>query len=95
MARELSVPIVALTQLNREIEKENRGPRLSDLRDSGAIEENADVVLFLHKEKTVDVNTEPLPLQLVIAKNRTGQLGKIDLRFDRITGTFEEETWSD
>lgn len=87
LARELQIPILALSQLSREIEKrEDKRPVLSDLRESGSIEQDADIVMFLHREpskgdedttkKIRNVNTE-----LIVAKNRQGVTDSIDLIF--------------
>lgn len=75
---ELNIPVIALSQMSRDIEKNGgkREPMLSDLRESGAIEQDADMVMFIYHE--VDANTE-LPLNIVkIAKHRNGELGKMD-----------------
>ncbi len=84
-AKELNVPIIVLSQLSRDIEKrEGHKPQLSDLRDSGAIEQDADIVMFLHNpEKYADTPTEQEPgvVELIIAKHRNGQIGKINLRW--------------
>lgn len=77
LARELKVPVVALSQLNRAVENRGGGPQLSDLRESGAIEQDADMVIFLHRPD--DENRSQL--QLIIAKHRNGPTGKIDLFF--------------
>ena len=77
----LNVPVLCLAQLNREIEGRSKGePRLSDLRDSGAIEQDADVVMLLHRLNVPDLRIDdPQPLDLVIAKNRYGPQGKVSL----------------
>jgi len=76
LACEIETPIILLSQLNREIEKrDKKTPRLSDLRDSGAIEQDADIVIFLSKKEEVG------DVLLTIAKNRSGELGEIDYRF--------------
>lgn len=79
LARELKIPVVALSQLSRavEIRGGNKSPQLSDLRDSGAIEQDADVVMFLYREDP-EVRED---VKLVIAKHRSGPLGEIDLKF--------------
>lgn len=81
LARELNIPIIALSQLNREAEKRTgHEPMLSDLRESGAIEQDADVVLFLYREDYYEKDSENKNLaKLKIAKQRNGALGTIDL----------------
>lgn len=84
-AKELNVPIIVLSQLSRDIEKrEGHRPQLSDLRDSGAIEQDADIVMFLHNpEKYNDTPSEDEPgvVELILAKHRNGQTGSIKLRW--------------
>ena len=98
MAKELNVPVVVLSQLNRESERENRDPRLSDLRESGSIEQDADVVLLLHRPKKRDedeaVQDGGLPgdveaIKLIIAKQRNGPVGDVDLTFVRRYTRYE------
>ena len=81
-AKEIGVPIMLLSQLSRATEKrENKRPMLSDLRESGAIEQDADVVLFLHREDYYQENTsgEQSRSQIIIAKQRSGSTGTIDV----------------
>lgn len=84
-AKELGVPIIVLSQLSRDIEKrEGHKPQLSDLRDSGAIEQDADIVMFLHNpEKYNDIPSgdEPGVVELILAKHRNGQTGTVKLRW--------------
>lgn len=86
-AKELNVPIIALSQLSRDVEKASRPdhrPVLSDLRDSGAIEQDADIVLFLYNpEKYNDVpqEDEPGTIELIVAKHRNGGTGTVKLRW--------------
>jgi len=78
LARELKIPVLAVSQLSREVEKRGtRRPQLADLRESGAIEQDADVVMFLYREDEDDLEN----VQLEIAKHRNGPLKKIPLRF--------------
>ena len=77
LARELEVPVLGLSQLNREVEHHDRLPRLSDIRESGAIEQDADVVLLLHR----DVQAEPDEATVVVAKHRNGRIGTLRLQF--------------
>ncbi|MCL2178901.1 MAG: replicative DNA helicase [Proteobacteria bacterium] len=85
LAKELNVPVVALSQLSRKVEERKGGrPMLSDLRESGAIEQDADVVMFIHRE---DDNNEDnksktnIPMELIVAKQRNGPIGSVDLVF--------------
>ncbi len=88
MAKELNVPVILLSQLNRAVEKDSgkRKPRLSDLRDSGSIEQDADIVLFLHKEDTGEEEGQQgpteYPVTLVVAKNRHGECDDLPLHWD-------------
>jgi replicative DNA helicase len=91
LAGELHCPVLALSQLSRAVE--NRVvqiPRLSDLRDSGAIEQDADIVMFLHREELIDKETDKKGVAEVhIAKQRNGALGVACLRFDGPTMRFQ------
>jgi replicative DNA helicase len=92
LAREMQVPVIALSQLSRLVERrEDKRPMLSDLRESGALEQDADIVLFLyrdeyyHKEKTEDMQEK---VEVDIAKHRNGPTRKIELAFDRNINAF-------
>ncbi len=94
MAKELSIPVIVLCQLNRESEKEKRLPRLSDLRESGSIEQDADVVLLLSKARDQRDETEApdqlaVKRELIIAKNRNGPVGEVALTFNKRLTRFE------
>lgn len=85
LARELKIPVIAVSQLSRAVEhRGERKPQLADLRESGAIEQDADVVMFLYRE--ADEYMPTMPVKLLIAKHRNGPTGEIDLLFrgDRI-----------
>jgi len=98
LANELKIPIVALSQLNRGVEKrKGEPPMLSDLRESGAIEQDADIVMFLHRQEEEDDGApragpppETQQVQLIIAKQRQGPVGTIDLVFFRTNTYFAE-----
>jgi replicative DNA helicase len=83
LARELNVPVLACSQLSRAVEqRQPKIPQLSDLRESGSIEQDADIVLFIYREELYDENTPKRGVaEIHIAKHRNGPLGKIDLHF--------------
>jgi replicative DNA helicase len=91
LAGELQCPVLALSQLSRAVEQRiNPIPKLSDLRDSGAIEQDADVVMFLHREELLDKETDKKGLAEVhVAKQRNGAVGQVVLRFDGPTMRFQ------
>ena len=85
MARELEVPVLALSQLNRAVETRGGEPKLSDLRDSGSIEQDADVVMFIHREDKINkdaANARPNIAKILIEKHRNGPTGFAELYFD-------------
>lgn len=89
LARELDVPVLALSQLSRAVEARGGKPRLSDLRDSGSIEQDADVVMFIHREdKYKEDSDRPNIAEILIEKHRNGPVGKVELYFDGDTTTF-------
>jgi replicative DNA helicase len=90
LAKELDIPVVALSQLSRAIEqRQSRRPQLSDLRESGSIEQDADVVLFIDREETWNPDTERKGMgQLVLAKHRNGPTGDLELAFVKEIASF-------
>lgn len=93
LAKELGVPIIALAQLNREYDKDQgREPRLSDLRDSGSIEQDADIVALLHPRPPENGDDcDDTPTDLLVKKHRNGRTGKIPLIFRKQFTRFEEQ----
>ena len=91
LARELDVPVIALSQLSRAAElRADKRPLLSDLRESGALEQDADIVMFLYRESYYDSETEnPNIAELIVAKNRNGATRTIELIFNREIMKFE------
>ncbi|MBQ7977567.1 MAG: replicative DNA helicase [Clostridia bacterium] len=96
MAKELGVPVLALSQLSRAVEQRTVGdhkPQLSDLRETGAIEQDADIVMFIHRpsryaDTNKDASLDPTQAFLILAKHRNGPLGEIPLIWDGATTTF-------
>ncbi len=89
LAKELDVPVIALSQLSRAVESRGGRPRLSDLRDSGSIEQDADVVMFIHSEDRGKDDAEKTHIaEILVEKHRNGPTGKVDLYFDMKTTTF-------
>jgi replicative DNA helicase len=89
LARELEVPVIALSQLSRAIETRRGRPQLSDLRDSGSIEQDADVVAFIHSEDRYKEKEERSNIvELIIAKHRNGPVGTVELFFDDRKASF-------
>lgn len=90
MAMELEVPVIALSQLSRGVEKrEDKRPVLSDLRESGAIEQDADIVAAIHNPNTdAPIDGAPVPIELIILKHRNGPIKNINLLFKKNTSTF-------
>jgi replicative DNA helicase len=80
LARELDVPVLALSQLSRAVEQRGGKPRLSDLRDSGSIEQDADVVMFIHREREEVGRSQNA--EILIEKHRNGPVGRVELMFD-------------
>lgn len=98
MARDLECPVLCLAQMNRESEKRgNKKPMLSDLRDSGSIEQDADAVIFNWVEDDTedyelpeDATADPVDLKLVVAKNRHGRIGIVPMYWDKLSGKITE-----
>ena len=89
LARELEVPVLALSQLSRAVEQRGGKPRLSDLRDSGSIEQDADVVMFIHREDKGNPDSERKNIaEILVEKHRNGPTGKVDLYFDEKRTSF-------
>ncbi len=89
LARELDVPVIALSQLSRAVEQRGGEPRLSDLRDSGSIEQDADVVMFIHSEDAFKPKDERTNIKkIIVAKHRNGATGDVELFFDSAKTTF-------
>ncbi len=94
LAKEFKVPVIALSQLSRAVEARNDKPRLSDLRDSGSIEQDADIVMFLHRmeQSEEQKGNSVQPIELIVAKHRNGALGSIYLNLFGKSTSFNEST---
>ncbi len=92
MARELNVPVLALAQLSRALEsRQSKIPQLSDLRESGSIENDADVVMFIYRDEVYNPNTERRgQADVIVAKQRNGPLGEVALMFDQAKSRFHD-----
>ena len=93
MARELDVPLIALSQLSRTVEaRQDKRPMLSDLRESGALEQDADIVMFIYREdyykKDEERNEEREDVELIVAKHRNGPIGTVKLAFEKNINAF-------
>jgi replicative DNA helicase len=90
LAKDLNVPVIALSQLSREVEKRgDKEPVLSDLRDSGAIEQDADVIMFIYQPSMYKTDDEDQSAHLIIAKQRNGPLGEVWLAFHKTYARFD------
>jgi replicative DNA helicase len=92
LARELNVPVIALSQLSRAVEQRSEHrPMLSDLRESGSIEQDADIVMFIYREEKYDENSDKKGIvELIVAKHRNGPVDSINLRFVEQTARFAD-----
>jgi replicative DNA helicase len=97
LAMDLKIPVLALSQLNRRVEEKGqneRMPQLSDLRESGSLEQDADMVAFIYRESVMkpnDPSVDPQKAELIIAKHRQGPIGNVPLRFLREYARFEDQ----
>ena len=98
IAKELNIPVIALSQLNRSVELRsgNKRPQLSDLRESGAIEQDADLVIFIHRPEKYDIyedeqgNSLVGLAEIILAKHRNGPIGDVQLKFKDESAKFLE-----
>lgn len=92
MAKDFDCPVICLAQLNRSVEsRANKRPMMSDIRESGSVEQDADVILFLYREAYYDKETEDRSLEIIISKNRNGPVGSIKVDYNEHTGEIEEQ----
>jgi len=96
IAKENDLPVVALSQLNRGVElREDKRPRLADLRESGAIEQDADIVMFLHRPDAYNPEDRPGEAEVIVAKHRSGPTGIVTLRWRKESMRFEDFSVAD
>ena len=90
LAKELRIPVLALAQLNRQLEgRDDKRPILSDIRESGTIEQDADVILFLHRDHVYHSEADPFAAEIIVGKHRNGPTGTIRLEFNPELMTFK------
>jgi replicative DNA helicase len=93
LARELNIPILCLSQLSRKVEdRQGHRPMMSDLRESGSIEQDSDIVMFLLRREYYDPNDKPGMAEVIVAKNRHGGVGNIQLTFRKEYAQFVNYT---
>lgn len=91
MAKDFNCPVICLAQLNRSVEsRANKRPMMSDIRESGSVEQDADIILFLYREAYYDKQTEDHSLELIVSKNRNGPVGNIKVNYNEFTGKIED-----
>jgi replicative DNA helicase len=92
MAKEFNCPVICLAQLNRSVEsRANKRPMMSDIRESGSVEQDADVILFLYRESYYDKETQNHFLEINVSKNRNGPVGTIFVNYKEQSGKIEEQ----
>ncbi|WP_078550480.1 replicative DNA helicase [Litchfieldia alkalitelluris] len=90
-AKDFVCPVICLAQLNRSVEsRANKRPMMSDIRESGSVEQDADVILFLYREKYYDKGSDNSSLEIIVSKNRNGPVGTIKVKYNVFTGRIEE-----
>ncbi len=91
LAKEIGQPVILLSQLNREVERrEDKTPRMADLKESGGLEANADIVILVHRPEYYDPNDQPGVGKLIVSKNRNGATGTVTVAFHRQFTRFED-----
>lgn len=92
MAKDFQCPVVCLAQLNRSVEsRANKRPMMSDVRESGSVEQDADAIMFLYREAYYDKDCQDQILEIIVSKNRNGPVGNIAVHYNEYTGMIEEQ----
>jgi replicative DNA helicase len=91
LAMEYDIPFIVLAQLNRNLELTDREPELSDLRESGSLEQDADMVIFVHRKKSDDLGKDEMAARLLLKKNRNGAIGTADVEFVKSRALFRDK----
>ncbi|MEY2195782.1 replicative DNA helicase [Neobacillus sp. BF23-41] len=92
LAKDFDCPVICLAQLNRSVEsRANKRPMMSDIRESGSVEQDADVILFLYREAYYDKETDNHSLEIIVSKNRNGPVGSIAVNYNEHTGRIEDQ----
>lgn len=92
MAKDFDCPVICLAQLNRSVEsRANKRPMMSDIRESGSVEQDADVILFLYREAYYDKDSKDHSLEIIVSKNRNGPVGTIAVNYNEHTGRLEDQ----
>ncbi|WP_053362538.1 DnaB-like helicase C-terminal domain-containing protein [Bacillus sp. FJAT-27251] len=92
MAKDFDCPVICLAQLNRSVEsRADKRPMMSDIRESGSVEQDADVILFLYREAYYDKESQDKSLQIIVSKNRNGPVGTIAADYNQHTGRIEDQ----
>lgn len=92
MAKDFDCHVICLAQLNRSVEsRANKRPMMSDIRESGSVEQDADVILFLYREAYYDKDSQNHSLEIIVSKNRNGPVGTIAVNYNEHTGTIEDQ----
>lgn len=92
MAKEFNIPVICLAQLSRAVEsRNNKRPMMSDIRESGSVEQDADLIIFLYREKYYNKEINDNTLEIILAKQRNGPVGTVLARYNEFTGVIEDE----
>jgi replicative DNA helicase len=92
MAKDFNCPVICLAQLNRSVEsRADKRPMMSDIRESGSVEQDADVILFLYRDRYYNKESQNQSLELIVSKNRNGPVGIIEVSYNEHTGEIEEQ----